>query len=159
MPPPPRRARRSTVTMVVGTSVTLAMAAAVVWAVVSFASKNPDKANLGSPTFEVGRATRLAKAIGDGGPFLFQDPLSLGRGRNIYLQHLGSDPDTGWSAIEARLPAEPSCTIAWKQARAAFVDCHGAAHPADGKGLVTYPATVDNGHVRVDLRTATTTAG
>ena len=138
----------------VGTLVALALAAALVWAVVNFASENPDQANLGDPVFNVGRTDRLSKEIDKRGPFLFQDPLSLGRGRNLYVQHLGTDPDKGWSAIEARLPDDTSCPVTWDRARSAFVDCRGGRHPADGTGLTTYPGTVRNGQVRVDLRTA-----
>lgn len=138
-----------------GAVVACALAAALVWAVVRFASQNPDKVNLGSPVFNVGRAQRLARAVADGGPFLFQDPLSLGRGRNLYIQHLGGDPDAGWSAIEARLPGEPSCAVTWDRGKDRFVDCHGDGHPADGTGLTTYPGQVQDGQVQVDLRTAT----
>ncbi len=130
----------------------LALSAAVLWSVVRFAAENPDKANLDNPVFTVGRAERLAREIDERGPSLFQDPLSRGRGRNIYLQHLGDDHDDGWVAVEARLPDDPGCTVAWRPARQAFVDCHGDEHPANGSGLTTYPASVTDGVVRVDLR-------
>lgn len=137
----------------VSTVVALGLAGLLVWSVVTFASQNPDKANLGAPVFRVGNTERLSKEIAERGPFLFQDPLSLGRGRNLYIQHLGKDPDKGWSAIEARLPGDEACAVTWVRSRNAFVDCRKEAHPPEGTGLTTYPATVANGQVSVDLRT------
>ena len=135
------------------TAVALAVSVAVVWSVVRFAADNPEEANLGDPVFTVGRAERLAREVDEGGPFLFQDPLSRGRGRNLYIQHLGDDPEKGWSAVEARLPGEPGCAVTWSRQDDAFLDCRGETHPADGGGLTTYAGTVENGQVRVDLRT------
>ncbi len=136
------------------TVIGIGLSALLVWSVVKFASQNPEKANLGDPVFNVGGAERLSKEIDDRGPFLFQDPLSLGRGRNLYVQHLGDDPDTGWSAIEARLPDDEACAVTFDRGREEFIDCRGHAHPPDGEGLVTYPGVVKGGRVRVDLRTA-----
>ena len=161
MPPPrpPVRPGR-TPAIVISTLVAIGVSGALVWSVVRFASENPEKANLGDPVFQVGRAERLAGEIDDDGPFLFQDPLSLGRGRNLYIQHLGNDPEAGWLAVEARLPDEPGCAVTWDRARRAFIDCHGARHRADGGDLITYRGKVTDGQVSVDLRSrATTTAG
>jgi hypothetical protein len=154
VPSAPRpAARRSPVGIVITTVIAVGLAALLVWSVVKFASQNPEKANLGDPVFNVGSAKRLAKEIDERGPFLFQDPLSLGRGRNLYIQHLGDDPDTGWSAIEARLPDSEACAVTWDLEREEFVDCRRNVHPPDGEGLTTYPGVVENGRVRVDLRT------
>ena len=154
MPSPPRPARRRSPTAVVVTTIIgLMLSAALVWSVVAFASQNPDKANLGDPVFNVGSAERLSKEIDERGPFLFQDPLSLGRGRNLYIQHLGDAPDTGWSAIEARLPDSEACAVTWVLKEETFVDCRGDRHPPDGEGLTTYPGIVEDGQVRVELRT------
>lgn len=134
------------------TSVALAVAAALMWSVVRFAAENPEEANLGDTVFQLGRAERLASEIDEGGPFLFQDPLSTGRGRNVYIHHVGDDPGTGWLAVEARLPGEPACAVRWDRSTATFTDCHGGRHPVDGAGLTTYTATVEDGQVSVDLR-------
>lgn len=135
----------------------VAVAAALIWAVVRFASENPEKAGLGDSVFQVGRAERLARNIAEDGPFLVQDPLSSGRGRNLYVQHLGDDPDTGWVAVEARLPGDAGCAVEWGAEEGAFVDCRGGEHPPDGAGLTTYPADVTGGQVSVDLRAGTAT--
>ena len=157
MPPPSPRLgpprRRSPVAVAVTTALALGLSGAVLWSVVRFASENPDKANLGSRVFNVGQAERLADEIDDRGPFLFQDPLSSGQGRNLYIQHLSDDPSKGWSAIEARLPEDPACMVEWSRQRETFVDCQGGTHPPNGGDLVTYPGTVEDGQVRVDLRT------
>lgn len=147
-------ARRSPTRLLVVTVIGIGLAGLLVWSVVKFASQNPEKANLGDPVFNVGGAERLSKEIDDRGPFLFQDPLSLGRGRNLYIQHLGDDPETGWSAIEARLPDDEACAVTFDRDREEFVDCRSDTHPPDGDGLVTYPGVVTGGRVRVDLRTA-----
>lgn len=145
--------------MAVSSALALVLAAALVWAVVRFASENPEAAGLGDTVFEVGRAGRLSRTIAADGPFLVQDPLSAGRGRNLYVQHLGGDPEQGWLAVEARLPGEPRCAVEWDRGDDAFVDCGGGRHPADGTGLTVYPAEVAGGRVRIDLRTRTTTTG
>jgi hypothetical protein len=158
VPPPPRPTRRRSGTAVTVSSVlAVAVAAALIWAVVRFASENPEKAGLGDTVFQVGKAERLARTVADDGPFLVQDPLSSGRGRNVYVQHLGDDPDTGWVAVEARLPGDAGCVVEWDRVDERFVDCRGGVHPPDGDGLRTYPAEVTDGQVSVDLRTGTAT--
>jgi len=153
VPSAPRQASpRRPVAVVVTAIVALGLASLLVWSAVRFAAQNPDKANLGSNVFNVGNAQRLSREIDERGPFLFQDPLSLGRGRNLYIQHLGDDPETGWSAIEARRADDGTCAVTWSLDREVFVDCRGAQHPPDGTGLAVYPGTVEDGQVRVDLR-------
>ena len=152
MPPPPRPARRRSGRAVVVSSVlAVAVSAALIWTVVRFASQNPEEAGLGDPVFRVGRAERLSRDIAEDGPFLFPDPLS--RGRNLYVQHLGDDPDAGWVGVEARLPDDPACPVQWDAEGGWFVDCRDGTHPPDGAGLTTYDGTVEDGKVSFDLRT------
>lgn len=99
--------------------------------------------------FDVGRAEDRARSIARDGPLLFQDPL--GRGRDVYVQHLG---ENRWAAFAARAPGAPGrCVLAWRQSEGRFVDpCDQASYPADGAGLVQYPIRVDDDeHVQVDL--------
>ena len=160
MPPPaPPRPRRSGTAVAVSAALALVLATALIWAVVRFASENPEEAGLGDTVFQVGQAERLSRTIAADGPFLVQDPLSAGRGRNVYVQHLGDDPDQGWLAVEARLPDDPDCTVTWDGDVGTFVDCRGGDHPEDGAGLTVYPAEVADGQVSIDLRTRTTTTG
>jgi hypothetical protein len=106
------------------------------------------KVKLASDVFRVGSARHFAPEIARHGPLLFQDPLARGTGRNIYVQHLGADPSTGWIAVAA--PRGTSCDVSWSGR--SFVDCHGD-HGPDGHALASYPVTVALGVVTVDLRT------
>ena len=99
--------------------------------------------------FDVGRATDRATTIARSGPILFPDPK--GGSVDIYVQHLG---EKRWVAFEARASgASRQCVLRWDQAARQFTDpCDGRIFPADGTGLVTFPATVnDKGRVIVDL--------
>lgn len=139
--------------LVLGTLAAVAAAAVLVFFVVRFAARNPDEANLG-PTVVRFDADRLGREIAERGPFLFKDPLTRAAGRELYVQHLGRDPERGWTGIRAyasRVTLE--CLLRWDGPAQRFVDpCTGVSYPADGTGLVTYPATVQGGTVTVDLR-------
>ncbi len=139
--------------IVAGALVALAMAAVLGWVVVRFASENPDQVNLGSSVFRF-RADRLAREVEERGPFLLKDPLN--RGREVYVQHLGTNPEAGWLAVRAyasRVSVE--CLLRWDRNRKEFIDpCTDQAYPAGGEGLTTYPAKVEAGKVHVDLRTS-----
>lgn len=144
--------------IVIASVAVLVIAVAVVWGIVRLASQRPDEANLGRRTFVAGRASRLASTVDRDGPFLFKDPLTSSAGRELYLQHLGSDAKAGWVAIEAYAPGAPReirCILQWQRAAREFRDpCGTSSYPADGTGLTTYPATIDaGGNVEVDLRT------
>lgn len=145
-----RRRRRRAV--VVGTVLALAASAALLVSVVRFASENPDRANLGSSVLRF-NAKRLAAEIDERGPLLFKDPLN--RDREVYVQHLGDDPDSGWLAVGAYASrVSLDCLLRWDASPPGFLDpCTGRRHPPDGTGLTTYPATVTRGTVAVDLRT------
>jgi hypothetical protein len=109
-----------------------------------------DKTDSAATTFDVGPADKRARTIARGGPILFQDLLN--RSRDIYVQHLGGDD---WRAFEAHAPGVPRrCFLQWRAPTREFVDaCDGRTFPADGTGLVAYPARVDaRQHVVVDLR-------
>lgn len=150
---PVLRRRRRTRSVLVATAAGLALASLMTWLTVRYASERPDEVNLGSAVFEAGRADRLSRRIASGGPFLFKDPLN--RGREVYLQHLGPNPEQGWLAVAA-YAGEPrlECLLRWEAPAGRFVDpCTGRAYPADGTGLRTYPGRVDgDGVVVIDLR-------
>lgn len=100
-------------------------------------------------SFRVGSAKSLATTVARSGPLLFQD--LLGGARDIYVQHVGED---GWRAFEAHASGQPrTCFLRWRADSRTFADpCSGQTYPADGAGLVSYPATVDkNGALVVDL--------
>ena len=111
---------------------------------------------LGTDTFVVGQARPRAESVATNGPFLFSD-VANGQ-RDIYVQHIGDDPLTGWLAFDARLPgAVRDCSLEWKAERNEFVDrCSGQIVPANGDGLPTYPVEVNQDEtVIVDLNAAT----
>ncbi len=134
-----------------GSLIGLALAGVLVLVVVRFASENPEQVNLGPSVFRF-QADRLAREVEERGPFLLKDPLN--RGREVYVQHLGDDPDSGWVAVHAYASRESlECLLRWEGETEQFVDpCTGQRYPAGGEGLVTYPARVEDGVVVVDLR-------
>jgi len=108
---------------------------------------------LGDETFDV-NASALAAQVAQNGPILFPD--LLGRGRDIYVQHLSEDRTQGWRAFRATAPgAERPCTLRWEPAERLFRDpcAPDRTYPADGEGLEQYKATVEEGNkLVVDLR-------
>ena len=137
------------------TTVGAVLAAALLFAIVArVQSTNVDRAGGGAEAgggtllFDAGNAERAASDIARRGPLLFPDPQ--GRSRDIFVQHLGG---TDWVAFEARAPGAPRrCTLRWEQGARRFLDpCDGRSYPADGAGLVTFPARVDDDRVIVDL--------
>jgi hypothetical protein len=137
--------------VVAATVLAVVMATVLGMLTLRFASRNPDKANLGSSVFKF-EARRLAREVDRDGPFLLKDPLN--REREVYVQHLGDNPETGWITIRAygsRVALE--CLLRWDNRRREFIDpCGNRTYPADGEGLVTYPTRVEAGRVNVDLR-------
>jgi len=127
-------------------------------------SQNGNKVEfrLGDEQFQDITADRMAARIADEGPVLFPD-VSANRSRDIYVQHLGGDPKSGWLAFDARKPgASRECFLEWQTDRQLFVDrCDKSEVGADGAGLRQYPAVVNkNGKVVINFNasaTATTT--
>jgi len=157
-PDPPSHAAAAKRRTVLFTVLGAVLAAALLFAVVtrvagtrSTAGSTTDRDGNRVARFELGRATDYAKTIARDGPILFPDPQ--GRSRDIYVQHLGG---TDWLAFEARVSGAPrQCVLNWERDGRQFVDpCDGRTYPADGTGLVRFPARVtDKGRVVVDLST------
>ena len=144
--------------MVLVTAIGAVLAAALLFALVARAmSTNTTTASSGDKgdgaarvaQFDVGKATDRAATVARSGPILFPDPR--GGSLDIYVQHLG---EKDWVAFEARARGAPrQCVLRWDQGARQFVDpCDGRTFPADGAGLVTFPAEVnDKGRLIVDL--------
>ena len=118
---------------------------------------SPVEVRLGSEPFDAGFATRQAEAIATEGPILYSDVA--GGERDIYVQHVGEDPRSGWYAFDARRTgAGRACTLGWDAASRQFEDpCDGAAVDERGTGLTQF-AVEGSGpegdeRVVVDLRT------
>lgn len=83
---------------------------------------------LGDAEFRAGSAESRSDDIAEGGPLLFPDPNS---DRDIFVQHLGEDPNRGWLVFETRWPGSPSsCSLTWEAASRQFVppdkvECRG----------------------------------
>jgi len=108
---------------------------------------------LGDETFDA-NASALADQVARDGPILFPD--LLGKGRDIYVQHLSADTKEGWRAFRAAGPgAGRTCTLRWDGSERVFHDpCDPSlTYPADGQGLEQYLASVQGANrLVVDLR-------
>ncbi len=141
----------------------VALIVVFVFALPSLTEQGKVEVRLGTDTFTVGQARPKAESIAADGPFLFSD-VANGQ-RDIFVQHLGDDPITGWLAFDARRPGTGrACTLQWDQQTRDFTDpCSDQQVAADGEGLAHYPVEVtDQETVVVDLnadtRRTTTTA-
>jgi hypothetical protein len=134
------------------------------------ASRGDVDVRLGDETFAKQDASNLAEKVASDGPVLYADAAS--GDRDIVVQHLGSDEESGWVAMAARPAGVPrNCSVQWQADDEEFLlldtdgetsdDCDGRAFPADGEGLPTYPVTVADGKLDIDInaadRTSTTT--
>lgn len=112
---------------------------------------------LGDDTFEAGEPELMATIIARDGPIPYLD--LVGKGRDIYLQHLGTDPLDGWYAFDARRPgATDACPLDWDAdagpgEAGLFIDrCdQSITVTADGGDLPKYPVSIEDGTLSVDL--------
>jgi hypothetical protein len=151
MPVAQSRGHAGKALLVAGVSVVLLLALAFL--VANAASKGNVEINLGDDRFNAGQVDNIANSIveGDGLPFLYQD--LVGGDRNIFVQHLGDDPDTGWSAFGAFVPERPDCRVDIDRERKLLVNaCDGSVtYPPSGTGLRPYPVSVEDGRLYVDI--------
>jgi hypothetical protein len=145
---------RSTVLAVSGLVLALVLVLVVfIVAIPNLTSSGTIEVKLGPERFDAGLATDRADEVADRGPILLPDVA--GNDRDVYLQHLGDDADTGWLAFDARRPdTTRACTLEWDGDRDEFVDpCDGTVVTAAGDGLPQHAVEVtDDGRVVVDLR-------
>jgi hypothetical protein len=106
----------------------------------------------GDPVFDAGRTDSQASAIARDGPILLGDVA--GGDRDVYLQHVGRNPDRGWLAFDTRAPgASRDCAVRWVPDAESFEDpCSGRRYPPSGEGLHQDSVNVRNGRLTVDLR-------
>jgi hypothetical protein len=157
MPVAPSRGHAGKVLIVAGVSVVLLLGLA--YFVASLASRGDVEIRLGDERFNAGQVESIARSIekGDGLPFLFQD--LTGGDRNLYVQHRGTDPDTGWVAFGAFVPEDPACQVDIDRERHLLVNgCDPeVTYPPDGRGLRYYPTAVEDGRLYVDINELSTT--
>lgn len=119
---------------------------------ITLGNRNSPDLSLGDQTFKAGNAERLAATIEKSGPILFGD-VSGRRDRDVILQHLGTDPKTGWHAFLAAPPDKArDCTWEWQPKANNFrARCdHSRTALADGTGLTQFDVKVGNG-IEIDL--------
>jgi len=150
-PVPPRKPKLAAVAL----AAVLGLAALVLllFFVVRLASESGGS-SLGDETFDV-NASSLAAQVARDGPVLFPD--LLGKGRDIFIQHLSDDRKEGWRAFRATAAAgaDRRCTLRWERTERLFRDpCDpDRTYPADGEGLEQYRAAVEGSNkLVVDLR-------
>jgi hypothetical protein len=147
-------ARSALVVGASGVVVALVILAIMLW----LSSQNGLDVRLGDDRFQDLAAESAAQRIAANGPLPFRD--LAGGSRDIYVQHLGDDPETGWLAFAWRPVGEADdCAVEWHPESRTFVDNGKCTRPyrlpEDGTGLPQYPATVNNdGKVVVDLNAA-----
>lgn len=150
--PRPNKRRTSRWAIIVGILSVLA-GFGLMFFIASLAGSGDIELNLGDEIFEVGQVNRMTKAIAEDGPFLIAD-ASPNRTRDIFLQHIGNDPENGWLAFAARADGTTrKCTLQWDPSKQDFVDpCSNTRYPPDGKGLTGYIVKVRDSKLYVDLR-------
>lgn len=110
--------------------------------------------SIGDQVFGPGNVDRLSED-------LKTDPLLLsdvsGGDRDIFLQHTGDEPETGWFAFAVRpIDAPRDCFIKWEADERQFsYNCDDRTFPADGEGLFQYPVAISpTGDITIDLNAA-----
>jgi hypothetical protein len=138
--------RRATIVGIVGVVVGTVMIVLVLLAN-SLGGDDKVRSSSSHSAFDVGPAKTRAETINrDQTPLLFQDPVQFER--PIFVQHLGDDPNTGWTAFDA---ANGNCVLTWHRESQDFTDCNDRRIPKDGGDMHHYPVKVENGDVIVDL--------
>lgn len=148
---PSSRSPRTMALAVGGLLVGLVLAIVVfVFAVPSLEEGGQIESNLGDDVFADIRAdAELAAEIAENGPFYLPDVA--GGDRDIFVQHIGDDPEEGWLVFAARpTDAGRDCTLTWEPELQRFEDpCSDRTFPADGEGLKQYPAERDEDGVLI----------
>ncbi len=146
--------RRTPVPAIVAVSLGgVALVLGALYLVARAVADNPGNANLGAEVVRL-QAERSAERIDETGPYPLQDPDG---DRDVYLQHVGDDPMKGWVLVLAYppgvTPGDKRCALTWDVERDVFVaPCDNRTYPADGTGLTTFPAPVEDGRVVIDMR-------
>ncbi len=142
-------AKSSVIVGLVGVAIAVAIAVLVLWASGSSDDVIP---KLGDEVFDAGVIGRISDEIGRNGPLFYPDPTE--RGRDIWLTHLGTDPEVEWHAFEALVPgAADGCLAEWNRDISRFFNqCDpNETFPPDGRGLTELSVEIEEGHVIVDV--------
>ena len=136
--------------LVIALSLTLGLAALIMFNVARAARTNPDKVRLGNDVLDLSRqADKYAAKVERTGPRLFQSLLG---DTDIWVNHV----DGRWAAFRAVPDGQPrNCPVGWDASSKQFTDpCRdGVVFPSDGTGLQHYRVIEDDNRLAVDLRT------
>ena len=161
MPVAQSRGHAGKALLVAGVGVAVALGLAFL--VANAASNGKVDIRLGDDRFNAGQIENISEAIAeeDGLPLLFQD--LAGRSRNLYVQHLETNPREGWVAFSAFDPDRPECAVTIDRREKVLVNACDSkvTYPLDGTGLRYYPTAVEGNRLWVDIneRSTTTTEG
>lgn len=112
--------------------------------------------SIGDEIFAPGNIDRLSEDIArEQTPLLLSDVS--GGDRDIFLQHIGDEPATGWFAFAVRpLDAPRDCFVNWERDEQFFsYNCDDRTFPANGEGLFQYPVVIsETGEITIDLNAA-----
>lgn len=127
---------------------------AMLWFATSLARSDNVETRLGDDRFVDMQIGRISDAIASGGPILYSDVA--GGDRDIWVQHIGDDPEDGWKVFEVREPGTSrECFAQWEPEDRIFRDtCDGTEYPADGSGLPAVASSVVDGRVVIDINAA-----
>lgn len=157
MPVAKSRGHAGKALIVAGVGVVVALGLAFV--VAQAASRGQVDIKLGDTRFNAGQVESISKAIEqeDGLPLLFQD--LVGKGRNLYVQHLEAGPRDGWVAFSAFDPDKPACAVEIDRVARVLVNAcdETTTYPLNGTGLRYYPTTVEGNRLFVDINELSTT--
>jgi len=102
--------------------ITGVLTATLLGAMVLWLARSSDSVifQMGDTQFDAGFIGRQSAEITSGGPILYPDAGSSGE-RDIYVQHIGDDPEVGWLAFSARRTGDPrQCSVLWDVDRRVF---------------------------------------
>ena len=151
---PQINARSAVLVGLTGVIIALLLGAMVLWV---SGSGDSIELNLGDRVFDAGFIGRQSAEIRDGGPLLYSD---VGGGqRDLFVQHIGDDPEVGWLAFSACRVGDPrDCSAVWDPEQRIFelvsstaVVCDAVTFSELGCGLFHYPVEVLDGKVTVFL--------
>src|SRR3954452_20092252 len=136
--------RRTARARVIAAAAGAVVAGGMLWGATGYVSGGNGKGDLApQQEFFVGKTA----ALRDPTPFLLPDASPSHR-RDLYVQHLGSDPARGWVAFSAFAPdqTDRSCFLKW---RSAWFEapCTAPPSPATGTALTRYPSRLADGRL------------
>ena len=150
---PQINARSAVLVGLTGVVVALLLGGLVIWLA---ASSDTVDVRLGDRDFDAGHVGAISAAIN--GPILYSD-VGTRRSRDIVVQHLGTDVETGWLAFAARRAEDQrDCFLQWQPDNREFrltsatdTVCDDVTVDEAGTGLQHYVTEVRDGRIHVLL--------